>query len=655
MYRSRVPRRIPILCALLLLFSNAFRGEAVVAGTGSDGSISASTPLPVVSSKVTPRLRVVLNASDQADVLVFVRGRPDLRPARALPTKEAKGAWVFKTLYRFATISQAGLRRFLDVRGVDYQPFWLVNMLRLRADAALVNALAQRSEVTKIDLNVRWRSLPSFEAQAPSPAAPSLSLVGASLLEPTVGPWGVSRIGAPQVWTLGVRGQGIVVAGADTGVQWDHEALRGAYRGWDGTAVDHNYNWHDAWSKSPLQPSDDVGHGTHTIGTAVGAGPQHIGVAPDARWIACRNMRGGFGTPASYVDCFQFFLAPTDLAGRNPRPDLAPHVVNNSWACVPSEGCYPNDPLWQDTIQPAVEALTAAGIAVVASAGNSGAAGCGTVNTPPAIYPSVFTVGATQPDDSVASFSSRGPILVGGRNDPAPDFTAPGVGVLSSIPGNAYASLSGTSMAAPHVAGTIALLWSAAPQLIGRLDVTEQILRATAAPQSDVTCGGDADGQPNNVYGWGVIDAQAAVAALDSLGVITGTVREVGGWPIAGVDVALTSEAWSTQVRLVTDAEGRFDTPLLMGTYRVTVDTERHFAETRAVQVKAGAAVEQAWVLLPCVDWDGDRRSGLFELQRVAADWRNPAFAPSHDINRDGRVDLRDLAVLSAHFNEPCR
>lgn len=654
MHRT-LPRSLILLLCLLL--GSSFHSERVTADGGKapwHGAPAVRFPAPnlITSPKVTPRLRAALNASGQADVLVFLRGRPDLKPARALPTKEARGAWVYETLYRFATQSQAGLRRFLDARGVAYQPFWIVNMLRLRADAALVEALARRPEVARIDLNVRWHTLPPFET-SPAPRWPVLP--GSRLLEPTVGAWGVSHIGAPQVWALGVRGQGIVVAGADTGVQWDHPALRAAYRGWDGTAADHNYNWHDAWDKSPLQPSDDVGHGTHTIGTAVGGGPQHIGVAPDARWIACRNMRNGFGTPASYVDCFQFFLAPTDLAGQNPRPDLAPHVINNSWACVEAEGCHPNDPLWQDTIQPAVEALTAAGIAVVASAGNSGAGGCGTVSTPPAIYPSVFTIGASQPDDTIAGFSSRGPVRVNGRNDPAPDLTAPGVDVLSSVPGNGYSWMSGTSMASPHVAGTIALLWSAAPQLIGRLAVTEQILRATAIPRSDLTCGGDADGQPNNVYGWGVVDAQAAVAAVSALGVITGTVTEVGNRPIAGADVTLVEETWQVPIGLMTNAEGHYNTPVLTGTYRMTVDTEAHFAETRTVQVKDGTPVIEQWTLIPCVDWDGDRRSGLSELQQVAADWRNPTFAPPHDLNRDGRVDMVDLAVLSAHFNEPCR
>jgi len=596
-----------------------------------------------------------LDTYGQADLLVFIEGRPDLQPARSLPTKEAKGAWVYKTLQQFAAMSQAGVRRFLETRGIEYQPFWIVNMLRVRGDAALVDALAQRPEVAKIDLNLRFRTLPSFNPSNVFPVSPFPGPLGRRLLEPAVGPWGISHIGAPQVWALGIRGQGIVVASADTGVQWDHEALREGYRGWDGTGVDHNYHWHDAWDKSPAESSDDVGHGTHTIGTAVGDGPRHIGVAPDARWIACRNMSNGYGTPASYVDCFQFFLAPTDLMGQNPRPDLAPHIVNNSWACIESEGCHPNDPLWQDTIRPAVEALTAAGIAVVAAAGNFGGLGCGTVSTPPAIYSPVFTIGASGPDDSIAHFSSRGPVLVGGRNDPAPDFAAPGVEVLSSVPGNAYISLNGTSMASPHVAGTVALLWSAVPQLIGRLEVTEQILRATAVPKSDLTCGGDPDGQPNNVYGWGVVNAQAAVTAAETLGAIRGTVTDVNGQPIAGAGVIIVDDVWGVEIDLTTDAQGGYSTPILAGTYHVTVDTEAHFAETQRVQVRTDTPTAQDWTLIPCVDWDGDERTGLFELQQVAADWHNPAFAGPHDISRDGQVDLLDVAILSAHFDELCR
>ena len=171
-------------------------------------------------------------------------------------------------------------------------------------------------------------------------------------------------------------------------MRWTHNAIKPHYRGWNGSTADHNYNWHDSihsgggiCSPNHMEPCDDNAHGTHTTGTTVGddgAGNQ-IGVAPGAKWIGCRNMDQGNGTPATYTECFQFFIAPTDLNGQNPNPALRPHVMNNSWVCPPSEGCAP------DTLQTIVENTEAAGIFVEASAGNAGP-NCSTVDDPPAIY-----------------------------------------------------------------------------------------------------------------------------------------------------------------------------------------------------------------------------------------------------------------------------
>ena len=196
-------------------------------------------------------------------------------------------------------------------------------------------------------------------------------------------------------------------------------------------------------------------------------------------------------------------------------------MVNNSWGCPIEEGCLP------DTLRTAVENLRAAGQMMVASAGNEGPA-CGTVQSPPALYDSVFSVGAITQSDRAASFSSRGPVSADGSQRPKPDIVAPGVDVRSSVPGG-YASFPGTSMAGPHVAGAVALLWSAAPDLIGDIDRTESTLIETAqkltvdAVCSDATagqttvcaCGSDGpDSVPNQVYGWGQVDVWAAVQAL---------------------------------------------------------------------------------------------------------------------------------------------
>jgi uncharacterized repeat protein (TIGR01451 family) len=163
-----------------------------------------------------------------------------------------------------------------------------------------------------------------------------------------------------------------------------------------------------------------------------------------------------------------------------------------------------------DSLRAVVENVRAAGIVVVAAAGNTGSS-CASVSVPPALYDASFTVGATYSNGYIATFSGRGPVTVDGSNRLKPDVSAPGVGVRSSVPGGGYGYKDGTSMATPHVAGLVALLWSAAPHLIGEVERTQDIIRETAQPVVDGSCGGDADGHPNNVYGWGLADALAAM------------------------------------------------------------------------------------------------------------------------------------------------
>jgi subtilisin family serine protease len=223
-------------------------------------------------------------------------------------------------------------------------------------------------------------------------------------------------------------------------------------------------------------------------------------------------MRHGLGNPGSYVECMEFLFAPYPVGGdpfRDGDPLLAPHVINNSWGCPPEEGCIGPEP-----IHTAVEVLRAAGIMMVVSAGNEGPA-CGTVWLP-ASEDAVFSVGASEKDSHVVTYSSRGPNADGLVK---PDVVAPGVDIRSSIPGDEYANSEGTSMAGPHVAGLVALLWSANPDLIGDIGRTEEIVTQTAVHPSGYfqadACG--AGGSPNNTYGYGLVDALAAVEAALAL------------------------------------------------------------------------------------------------------------------------------------------
>jgi subtilisin family serine protease len=230
-----------------------------------------------------------------------------------------------------------------------------------------------------------------------------------------------------------------------------------------------------------------------------------IGMAPGAKWIGCRNMDANAGTPARYIECMQWFLAPTRIGGGDPDPTKAPDITNNSWHCPPSEGCS------FDTLQAAVESQAAAGIMMMSAAQNAGPA-CSTVENPPGIYAATYSVGALNTGtDTIASFSSRGPVIVDGSNRIKPDITAPGNPTRSSTNAsdNSYAFFSGTSMATPHVAGAMALLWSAFPSLRHQITASRDALNNTAHFISSTQCG-DA-GPPNNVYGWGRLDILAAV------------------------------------------------------------------------------------------------------------------------------------------------
>jgi subtilisin family serine protease len=442
---------------------------------------------------VAPRVLEDLALTGSANVLVVFVEQPDLRAARSHPTRAARGRFVYEALTRAALQSQAGLRAWLDARGVAYKAHYLGNLMRLLVDSELLDEIAARPEVAHIDANPWIKAVPDQPASAQE---------AVSAIE-----WGVARVGAPDLWAAGHRGFKAVVATSDTGVEWDHPALKTKYRGWNGSVATHNYSWHDAIDPLNGVPLDDHNHGTHVTGTMVGddGAGNIIGVAPDARWIACRNMDHGNGTAGTYTECFEFFMAPYPLGGDpmvDGQPTLAPDVINNSWYCPPSEGCS------TDTLRTIVEQVRAAGILVVGSAGNGGP-GCSSVDQPIAIYDATFSVGATDSNDNIASFSSRGPVTADGSGRRKPDLSAPGVSVRSSIRGGNYANFNGTSMAGPHVAGVAALLHSANPALDGQPERMEALLLAGARPMAaSSTCGTELAGQvPNNTFGTGIVYA----------------------------------------------------------------------------------------------------------------------------------------------------
>ncbi|WP_407940378.1 S8 family serine peptidase [Micromonospora auratinigra] len=423
------------------------------------------------------RLLVVLRA--QADLA----GIPAGKPGRA--GRDAWAAEVYRRLVATADRTQGDLRRELTRLRLHPTPYYLVNAIETDGGPEVRAWLSGRPEVARVLVSQRPRPLPAAAPPArgdrPAPTGPV---------------WNVSLIGADRVWSeLGVTGAGVVVGSSDSGVDGRHPALAAGFRGGDDS-------WYDPWGRSRT-PGDRNGHGTHTVGSAVGR--DGIGVAPGASWVGCVNLARNLGSPARYLDCLQFMLAPFPAGGdpfTDGRPQRAPDVLTNSWGCPPIEGCDPG------ALRPATAALAAAGILVVVAAGNTGPY-CASVTDPPAPYPDVLTVGAVDRARQLTRFSSRGPAA----GDAAkPDLVAPGADVLSAFPGGGYAALDGTSMATPQVAGVVALMWSANPALVGDLARTRRILQDTATPAGvppDARrCGGERD-----LVGAGLVDAYAAVEA----------------------------------------------------------------------------------------------------------------------------------------------
>ena len=256
------------------------------------------------------------------DFLIILNNQPQVKFPAGIETDRKERRKIMVTILRQAAVSsQPGVTAELDRLGARYRAFWIINAIAAKGTRTVVETLALREDVIRIESD---RAFPVLEEN------PGLTLPGS----PNTPPWNTQMVKAPFLWGLGFTGEGRLYANADTGVQWDHPALKGKYQGWNGQTANHHYHWWDAVHEdlsgngtnpcgfsSPV-PCDDYGHGTHTLGTAVGGdGEAHqIGVAPGARWIACRNMEEGYGRPSTYLECYQFFLAPTDLNGCEPRP-----------------------------------------------------------------------------------------------------------------------------------------------------------------------------------------------------------------------------------------------------------------------------------------------------------------------------------------------
>lgn len=603
MVNSVISRLCYLRCALVLVGLFGFvtlRAQAQTVQPSATDQAAVSTYLQAQLAQSADPVSFLVILQEQVDAAAVVSSAAVSAASRA-----DQGEALYRQLTATAQRTQAPLRRWLEAQGIPYRAFYLVNMVEVLGDAQVADALRRRPEVARLVAN------PTVKGQlavASRPVRRSTQLMAGTIPTTTL-PYGLNFTHAPDVWNMGYMGQGIIIGSQDTGVVWEHPALQLKYRGVitdtdpvSGTVVltvTHPYNWFDAWgtrdrpsrcSADPQVPCDDQGHGTHTVGTMLGDatndGATIIGMAPAAQWIGCRNMHAGIGTPASYTACFEFFLAPYPQAGdkmADGKPTLRPHIINNSWGCPPDEGCD------AESLRQVVETVRAAGIMVVASNGNDGRQGCSTAKTPIAIYDAVFSTGAHDNLGKIADFSSRGPVTVDNSRRLKPDLVAPGVAVRSTylLPVK-YTNLNGTSMASPHVAGAVALLWSAVPTLTNQISLTEQILLKSATPVPDNRCDNTSTPTvPNNTYGYGYLNVLAAVQMAQNPGTLTVRTLDRNGQPVGGAEVQLADRLTGYRYKAQSDAAGVATFPVYAGSYRVQTAEILKFGETE-VAVAAG-------------------------------------------------------------------
>jgi subtilisin family serine protease len=458
--------------------------------------VALASPTATARPRVDPGVHRTLRRQATVNLIVTLK-QDTTAPLRALQETnfESRGAKIqalVDNLQQHATTSQADVVKMLVHESSSatqmfskMESLWISNELYVEnATFELTEKLAGMSSVASIREEAQVSLATDGTLQADGNATTAASVE-----------WGVSMIKAPDVWATGNTSQGIVVGGIDTGVRATHEVLRGKFL--------RSHGWFDAVD-GKTTPYDDGGHGTLTLGTAVGV--NGVGVAPGAKWIGCRGC-GERGCQESWLKkCMQFMTCPTDPSGNNRDCSKTPHVINNSW------GGYN-----RDVYDSALQAWTAAGIIPVFIAGNAGPA-CST-HYSPGNSALAIAVAATDSDDKLGFFSSKGPTKDGRVK---PDLAAPGVAIRSADSPNdtAYRTVDGTSHASPHIAGVVALMLSANKKL-SFTQVRDILISTTErAPikPSGSTCGGTPDSTyPNNQYGYGRVNALKAVLKAKSM------------------------------------------------------------------------------------------------------------------------------------------
>ncbi|MFE9657376.1 S8 family serine peptidase [Micromonospora sp. NPDC006431] len=531
--------------AIALVATGLATGSGAQAAQTGTGAASAS-------DKIRPDLAKQLQGKTEGDFWIHFKAKADLSKATGITDWAKRGTAVAEALQKTAAESQAKIKAELESSGVKYQTFWATNAIKVTGGSStMAQNFAAHAEVDGLYAPMEYK-VPEVTKGTNEKTVNALE-------------WGIANINADDVWSqYGVKGAGITVANIDTGVQFDHPALVNSYRGNNGDGTfDHNYNWFNAAGTCAAAPCDSNGHGTHTMGTMAGTdGANQIGVAPEVKWIAAN---GCCPSDAALISSGQWMLQPRDLNGQNPDASKRPNIINNSWGTTAPS----NEPFMEDV----TNAWAASGIFGAWSNGNNGPS-CQTSGSPGSRINN-YSAGAYDINNNIASFSSRG---AGQDGAIKPNISAPGVNVRSSVPGSSYASFNGTSMASPHLAGAVALLWSAAPALVGDINATRALLNTTAVDKADAQCGGTAAN--NNVYGEGRLDAFALLnaAPIGDTGTLAGTITDAGsGAPIAGAAVALTGAA---SRQLTTGSDGKYSSLLPAGDYQVAVSAFGYESKT---------------------------------------------------------------------------
>jgi subtilisin family serine protease len=523
------------------------------------------------TEKISRGLEAELEAAGPDEIVsavVKLRAVPRLEAVRGDRTA------VFAELRRHAAVSQADLMTYLDspdVRGkVELtRQFWIDNMVLVKTTPDVIQEIANRRDVEQVFENFEF-TLPPRPKQPEGPQR--------SAMQTQSQLWdSITKIGAKQVWTTyGFDGTGVRVGGLDTGVDISHPDIAGKMV--TNNPADPTYpgGWAEFDGDGNIVPGsvphDSDEHGTHTSGTMIGgnASGYDIGVAPGANLMHGLVIPGGSGTFTQVAAGMEWIVDPDN----NPATDDGADVVNMSLGAT---GTYPQ------MIAP-TDNMVAANVFPSFAIGNSGPASGSTSS--PGNVPSAYGVGATDSLDVIASFSGRGPVT---WNSPPyvgtyikPDISAPGVKIYSSIPGgdwqwtSSLGDWSGTSMATPHISGTVALMLQANPLL--DVATTKLLL-----DQSAIDLG--AAGKDND-YGWGRVNAFSAVsAAVAGVGTLEGTVYSSAGGTVENARVHILD----TSQKVYSDATGYYSLQLAAGDHEVEVSRFGYETSTDSVTIVADA------------------------------------------------------------------